>query len=85
MALNDGSANASVGPVQHVRGKVKLDNAVLEHWSSESLGKHIGYLPQDIELFDGTVAQNIARFSPDPSSDHVIAAAHAAGVHGELL
>ena len=66
------------------RGKVRLDGAALEQWSSERLGPHIGYLPQDIELFDGTVAQNIARFEPETNSEHVIAAAKAAGVH-ELI
>ena len=77
-------ARGIVGVWTAARGKVRLDGAALEQWSSERLGPHIGYLPQDIELFDGTVAQNIARFSPDPGSDHVIAAAHAAGVH-ELI
>ena len=49
-----------------------------------SLGKHVGYLPQDVELLAGTVAQNIARFSPSPDANAVIAAATAAGVH-ELI
>src|SRR5690606_9837082 len=45
----------------------------------------IGYLPQEVELFAGTVAQNIARFDPDPPSDQVIAAARAAGIHDLVL
>ena len=48
-----------------VRGKVRLDGAALEQWDAEALGQHIGYLPQDVELFAGTVAENIARFEPD--------------------
>ena len=49
-----------VGVWQPVRGKVRLDGAALDQWSPEALGQHIGYLPQDVELFAGTVAQNIA-------------------------
>jgi ATP-binding cassette subfamily C protein len=67
------------------RGKVRLDNAALEQWRPEDLGRHIGYLPQDVELFAGTVAQNIARFEPDPDPEAVIAAARAANVHEMIL
>ncbi|MER8921121.1 type I secretion system permease/ATPase [Mesorhizobium sp. M0802] len=63
------------------RGAVRLDGATLDQWPADELGKHIGYLPQDVQLFDGTIAQNIARFDPDASSDMVLAAAKAAGVH----
>ena len=56
---------AIVGVWPPARGKVRLDGAALDQWSSEALGRHIGYLPQDVELFAGTVAQNIARFEPD--------------------
>ena len=52
---------------------------------SEALGRHIGYLPQDVELFAGTVAQNIARFEPEPDAEAMIAAAGAAGVHEMML
>ena len=55
-------ARALVGVWPRVRGKIKLDNAALDQWSSEALGRHIGYLPQDVELFDGSIAINIARF-----------------------
>jgi PrtD family type I secretion system ABC transporter len=53
-------ARALVGAWTPVRGKVRLDAAALDQWLSEMLGRHIGYLPQDVELFAGTVAQNIA-------------------------
>jgi ATP-binding cassette subfamily C protein len=67
------------------RGKVRLDSAALEQWRPEDLGRHIGYLPQDVELFAGTVAQNIARFVSDPDPEAVIAAAKAANVHEMIL
>jgi PrtD family type I secretion system ABC transporter len=78
-------ARALVGVWRPTRGKIRLDGAALEQWTSESLGPHIGYLPQDVELFDGTVAQNIARFQADAPSEAVIAAATAAGVHELIL
>ena len=67
------------------RGKVRLDGAALDQWSSDLLGRHIGYLPQDVELFAGTVAQNIARFDPEAKSDAIIAAAKEAGVHDMII
>jgi ATP-binding cassette subfamily C protein len=67
------------------RGKVRLDGAALEQWPGESLGPHIGYLPQDIELFDGSVASNISRFDPGADSEAVIAAAEAACVHDLIV
>jgi len=78
-------ARGIVGVWAPTRGKVRLDGAALEQWSSESLGPHIGYLPQDVELFDGTVAENIARFAPDPDPESIIAAARAAGVHDLIV
>jgi ATP-binding cassette subfamily C protein len=66
-------------------GSVRLDGAELNQWSADSLGRHIGYLPQDVSLFDGTVAENIARFEQNPSSEAIIAAAEAAGVHELIL
>src|SRR4051794_4530907 len=74
-----------VGVWTPARGKVRLDGAALEQWDSEALGQHIGYLPQDVELFAGTVAQNIARFDPQPEAEDVIGAAQAAGVHDLIL
>lgn len=61
-------------------GKVRVDGAELKHWDPERLGKHIGYLPQDVELFSGTIAENIARFG-DQDEEKIIAAARMAGVH----
>jgi ATP-binding cassette subfamily C protein len=62
-----------------------LDGATIDQWSPESLGPSIGYLPQDVQLFDGTVAENIARFSPEPDPEAVIVAATAAGFHEQIL
>jgi ATP-binding cassette subfamily C protein len=67
------------------RGKVRFDGAAIEQWLPEDLGRLIGYLPQDVELFAGTVAQNIARFEPDPKAEAIIAAAKAANVHEMIL
>src|SRR5262252_7632913 len=78
-------ARGIVGVWAPVRGKVRLDGAALEQWSSEGLGPHIGYLPQDVELFDGTVAENIARFAPDSDPESIIAAAQAGGVHDLIV
>jgi ATP-binding cassette subfamily C protein len=76
---------ALVGVWQPVRGKVRLDGAALDQWSSDVLGRHIGYLPQDVELFGGTVAQNICRFDSEAKSDAIIAAAKEAGVHDMII
>jgi len=76
---------ALVGVWTPFRGKVRLDGAALDQWSSDVLGAHIGYLPQDVELFAGSVAQNICRFDPDASSEAIIAAAKEAGVHDMII
>lgn len=85
-----GSGKTSLGRTlvsvwRPVRGEVRLDGASLDQWSSEALGLHVGYLSQSIELFDGTVAENIARMAPQPDSSAVIAAAQAAGAHDMIL
>jgi ATP-binding cassette subfamily C protein len=76
---------AIVGVWPAVHGCVRLDGATIDQWAPEARGRHIGYLPQDVELFEGTVAQNIARFEQDPPAAAVIAAAQAAGVHDLIV
>ncbi len=78
-------ARMLVGIWTPVRGSVRLDGASIEQWSSEALGRHVGYLPQDVELFPGNVAQNIARFEDPPNAEAVLAAANAAGVHDLIV
>jgi len=77
-------ARMLVGVWQPARGKVCLDGATYDQWSPEALGRHVGYLPQDVELLTGTIAENISRFTPNAPSAAMIAAAKAAGVH-ELI
>lgn len=67
------------------RGEVRLDGATLDQWDAETLGSFFGYVPQIVDLMDGTIGQNIARFDPDATSDKVIAAAKAAGMHEAIL
>lgn len=76
---------ALVGVWRPLKGEVRLDGAALGHWEQSELGRHIGYLPQDIELFEGTVAENIARFDPDARDEAIVAAAQAAGAHELIL
>jgi PrtD family type I secretion system ABC transporter len=68
-----------------MQGTVRLDGAALDQWHVAALGRHIGYVPQDIQLFDGTVAENIARFDPSASSKDVIAAAEHASIGKMIL
>ncbi|MBI3506724.1 MAG: type I secretion system permease/ATPase [Proteobacteria bacterium] len=77
-------ARALVGVWQAASGKVRLDGSDIYEWDKAKLGPHVGYLPQDIELFNGTIAENIARFST-PDSEMVIAAAKLAGLHEAFL
>ena len=76
---------ALVGIWPAARGDIRLDGATLDQWPAESRGDMIGYLPQAVELFDGTVAENIARFDPQLDSNAVIAAAKAAGAYDMIL
>ncbi len=78
-------ARALTGVWPLARGAVRLDGAALASWSVAELGRHIGYLPQDVQLFDGSITENIARFEQQPDSQRVVAASAAAGVHEMVL
>jgi ATP-binding cassette subfamily C protein EexD len=77
-------ARALLGVWAPQHGVVRLDGADINNWDKRELGPHVGYLPQDIELFEGTVSENIARFG-EISSEKVIQAARTAGVHEMIL
>jgi ABC-type protease/lipase transport system fused ATPase/permease subunit len=64
---------------------VRIDGAALDHWDAEELGRHIGFVSQAVDLFDGTVAENIARMADAPDSEAVLRAARAAGAHEMIL
>ena len=98
-ALNPGDVLAVIGPSASgkttlarqlvglwppLSGKVRLDGADLHRWNKKELGAYLGYLPQDVELFEGTVAENIARFSPADAAQ-VEAAARSVGMHEFIL
>ncbi len=78
-------SKALVGIWPALHGVVRLDGAALDQWRNEDLGRHIGYLPQDVALFDGTVADNICRFDPQANSEAILKAARIAGVHDIIL
>ena len=73
-------ARVMVGVWPSASGHVRIDGSDIDHWDQEKLGRFIGYVPQDVELFSGTVAENIARFA-DVDEKRVIAASQMAGVH----
>lgn len=78
-------ARALVGAWTPVRGKICVDGAGLNQWEPEVIGQYFGYLPQGVELFDGTIAENIARFDRTFSADAVVSAAKAAGAHDLIV
>lgn len=78
-------ARAIAGIWAPVRGKVELDGADISQYDREALGPSIGYMPQDVQIFDGTIAENIARLDPNPDAAKVIAAARAASFHEHAL
>ncbi|MER2528470.1 MAG: type I secretion system permease/ATPase [Candidatus Competibacter denitrificans] len=77
-------ARLIAGCWQPSSGEIRLDGATLGQWSRERLGRHIGYLPQDVQLFAGTVAENIARLS-EADSEQIVAAARLAHAHAMIL
>ena len=77
-------ARALLGIWPTANGKVRLDGVDIFAWDRQELGPYIGYLPQDIELFDGSIGENIARFG-EPDSEKIIQAAKLAGVHETIL
>ena len=76
---------ALAGAMPLARGNIRLDDAALDQWGEDMLGAHIGYMPQAIQLIDGSVADNIARFDPDAEPQQVVAAAQAAGAHEMIV
>jgi len=78
-------AQIIVGLITPTRGDVRLAGAKLDQYDPEHLGTYIGYLPQDVQLFDGTIAENIARMTANPDPDKVVAAAQKAHVHDIIL
>ncbi len=78
-------ARLLVGIWRPASGSVRLDGAALDQYDDVTLGRHVGYLPQDVALFDGTVAENIARLSPEVDAQAVVTAAKRAGAHELVL
>lgn len=78
-------ARALTGTWRPAVGTVRLDGAALSQYSAEALGHHIGYLPQRVQLFEGTIAENIARLDPDLDSEKVVAAARKAAAHDLIV
>lgn len=78
-----GKALCSIWPVYS--GSIRLDKMQIDHWSDERRGNFIGYLPQNIQLLPGTIAQNIARFSSSATSTEIIAAAKTANAHDLIV
>lgn len=70
-----------VGASAPLNGAIRLDGTEIQHWDPEQLGKHLGYLPQDVKLFRGSVGENVSRFQEDATDEEIVAAATLAGAH----
>ncbi len=78
-------AKLLVGALQPTGGSIRIDGADLRSWDENQLGKHVGYLAQEVELFPGSIAQNVARFGPDADDPAIVEAARRAGAHELIL
>ena len=78
-------ARALTGVWPAAGGRIRLDGATLDQYDPDKLGQYIGYLPQRVQLFDGTIAQNIAKLSSQPDSERVVAAAKKAAAHDMIV
>ncbi|QEW18293.1 Type I secretion system ATP-binding protein PrsD [Marinibacterium anthonyi] len=78
-------ARALTGVWMPAGGSIRLDGAGLDQYGADDLGRHIGYLPQRVQLFEGTIAQNIARLSDNPDPDKVVAAARKSAAHDMII
>ena len=78
-------ARALTGVWRPAGGSVRLDGAALDQYAPDVLGRHIGYLPQRVQLFEGTIAQNIARLAQQPDAQKVVAAAKLAAAHDMIV
>ena len=78
-------ARAITGVWRPAGGKIRLDGASLDNYEPDVLGHHIGYLPQRVQLFDGTIADNIARLDPNPDPEKIVTAAKKAAAHDMIL
>ncbi len=78
-------ARAIIGVWRPAGGKIRLDGAAIDQFDAATLGQHVGYLPQRVQLFDGTIAENIAKLAPEPDSEAVVAAAQKADAHQMIL
>jgi ATP-binding cassette, subfamily C, bacterial len=78
-------ARALTGLWPAAAGKIRLDGATLDQYDPDTLGSYIGYLPQNVSLFDGTIAENIARLAPNPDPAQIIDAARRAAAHDMIL
>ncbi|KFE34465.1 type I secretion system permease/ATPase [Thioclava atlantica] len=78
-------AKGLVGVWPLLRGHVRLDGAALDQWRADQLGRHVGYLPQEVSLMEGSIAENICRFEEGVAPEKIVAAAKAAGAHQTII